>query len=768
MKITDSKGLLTLDQIKLLHDAASFPFSLGDFVSLDDILTTLNVDVFIEDGVRYHDVPYDMLNNANEYWRKRYDEATEQWRNQEGKSKEMIEAEDNLSEIHRMSNFMGQQMLLGLYVPADNHIILYPQAMNTIDDGSRMNELLVSVLAHETMHAYFNRPGHEMFPYAMLFEEPLAEFGMLIYLEETKSPYLSNAYAFVAGKKTCYRFGAKYYDEHKAGDTNHRHILEDYKFELENGVMTILPSLSGVVLPVKITGKGLSKSRYTLSRQCQKALWLSVYDKEKQTIDPSLQARFEEGNMVGDLAMGLLGPYVDVTVKVGGGSLDLNSMIQRTKDCLASGVENICEASFAFRDKKFGKNYCAVDILHKNGDGYDIYEVKSSTDELHSDDDDEDVEHDKNLEKYVRDIAYQKWVLQKCGIKVNDCYLVRINKEYRKKRPFYLSDFFTITNMNGSVEAELLTIEKNVLEAKSTLDFDLFEPLDEIGPQCNKPYECAFKNYCFKDVPKPSVLDLYRMKWEDRWKLYNSGKILFSDLNKGDYGDSNIRNLQVDGMPHKDKTGIGTFLSKIKYPLYFLDFETMMFAIPPYDGLKPYQQIPFQYSLHFQQAKGGTLYHTEYLAESGVDPRIELAERLCKDIPLDSCVVAYNKSFEEHRLRELAALFPHLSAHLTNIADHLVDLIEPFRGAHYYLPAMGGSLSIKSVLPALFPDDPSLDYHNLVGGVQNGGEAMSVFPKIKDMPEPQKSQTRKALLDYCKLDTLAMVKILEKLYDAVK
>ncbi|MCQ2234732.1 MAG: hypothetical protein MJZ24_08365 [Paludibacteraceae bacterium] len=343
MKITDSKGLLTPDQIKLLQDAASLPFSLGEYNSLDDILTTLNVDVFIEDGVRYHDIPYDLLCEAEAYWRKRYDEAAEQCRNQEGRSKEMMEAEDNLSEIHGMSNFMGQQMLLGLYVPADNHIILYPQAMNTIDGGSRMNELLVSVLAHETMHAYFNRPGHEMFPYAMLFEEPLAEFGMLIYLEETKSPYLSNAYAFVAGKKTCYRFGAKYYDEHKAGDTNHRHILEDYKFELENGAMTILPSLLGVTMSVNTKEIGLSKSRYTLSRQCQKALWLSVYDKEKQTVNPGLQARFEEGIMVGVLAMGLLGPYVDVTVKVGDGSLDLASMIQRTKDCLASGVENICE-----------------------------------------------------------------------------------------------------------------------------------------------------------------------------------------------------------------------------------------------------------------------------------------------------------------------------------------------------------------------------------------------------------------------------------------
>lgn len=758
MKIIDSKGLLSPNQIKLLHDAASLPFSLGGFKSLDGIITTLGVDVVVEDGVHYHDIPYDFLREAEEFWRKKYYEAAN--RSREGKTK-MIEVEDNLCEIHRMSNFMGQQMLLGLYVPDDNHIILYPEAMKTIDGGSKMNELLVSVLAHETMHAYFNRPGHEMFPYAMFFEEPLAEFGMLIYLEETKSPYLSYAHAFVAGKQPCYRFGAKYYDEYKAGYTNYRHILEDYKFELENGAMSIHPSLSDVVLPVNTKKKVLSKSRYTLSRQCQKALWLSAYDKDKQTVDPSLQARFEEGNMVGDLAMGLFGPYVDVTVKVGDGSLDLASMIQRTKDCLMKGVENICEASFTFRDKKFGMNYCAVDILRKNGDGYDIYEVKSS-----SDDGLNEKNSDEYLKKYICDIAYQKWVLQKCGINVRRCFLIRINSEYTRKDTLSIADLFCIKNMDIYVNEEYDRVEQNVKKAIQTLICPS-ELSVSIGLQCSNPYECLFKNYCFKDVPKPSVLDLYKMKWADRWNLYNSGKILFKDLNKGEYGDSSIRQLQVEGMPYIDKDGIKSFLSKVNYPLYFLDFETMMFAIPPYDGLKPYQQIPFQYSLHFQATKGGTLYHTEYLAEPGVDPRRKLAEQLCKDIPLDSCVIVYNKSFEEGRLKELAAFFPDLSVHLLNIADHLVDLIEPFREGYYYLPAMGGSLSIKSVLPALFPNDPQFDYHNLSGGVQNGGEAMTVFPKIKGMSEPQKSQTRKALLDYCKLDTLAMVKILEKLYDEV-
>lgn len=755
MKITDSKGLLSPDQIKLLHDAASLEFSLGGFKSLDDIITSLKVDVVIGGDVKYHEIPRDLINAAERYWREKYEEAC--MRSEEGKSDEMMAAENNLSEIYRM----GGQMLLGLYVPSDNNIILYPNAMKTIDDGRRMDELLVSVLAHETMHAYFNRPGHEMFPYALFFEEPLAEFGMLLYLDETKSPYLKFSYEFVKDKDTCYRFGAKYYDEYKSGGHNLRNIVEDYKFELEHGPLTILPSLVHLVSLNATTKKGLSKSRYTLSRQCQKALWLSVYDKEKQTVDPSLQARFEEGNIVGDLAMGLLGPYVDVTVKVGGGKLDLASMIQRTKDCLASGVENICEASFAFRDKKFGLNYCAVDILHKNGDGYDIYEVKSSMD---------DKNEESFLHKYTIDIAYQKWVLQKCGINVKNCFLIRPNKGYVRRKILSYSELFLIKNMTTYVNDELPNVDAQVIEAQSSLSKQS-EPLIPIGSQCSNPHKCGFKEYCFKNIPKPSVMDLYYFG-EIGLKFFNEGKCRYSDLTDEDLDCGrrglHVRRIQVKEKPYIDKSGIEAFLSKIKYPLYFLDFETMRFVIPPYDGLKPYQQIPFQYSLHFQATKGGTLYHTEYLAESGVDPRRKLAEQLCKDIPLDSCVIAYNKSFEEGRLKELAEFFPDLRAHLLNIVGHLIDLKDPFSEGHYYLPAMGGSFSLKSVLPALFPNDPQFDYHNLSGGVQNGEEAMTVFPKIKGMPEPQKSQTRKALLDYCKLDTLAMVKILEKLYDAVK
>lgn len=173
-------------------------------------------------------------------------------------------------------------------------------------------------------------------------------------------------------------------------------------------------------------------------------------------------------------------------------------------------------------------------------------------------------------------------------------------------------------------------------------------------------------------------------------------------------------------------------------------------------------QIPFQYSLHYIEHEGGRLKHKEFLAESETDPRRALAEQLCEDIPMNVCVTAYNKAFECARIKELAAVFPDLSEHLLNIRDNIIDLLVPFQSGWYYNQAMGGSFSIKSVLPAIFPNDPSLDYNNLEG-VHNGGEAMNIFPKIADMSPEDQEKARHDLLKYCELDTYAMVKVWQEL-----
>ena len=215
-----------------------------------------------------------------------------------------------------------------------------------------------------------------------------------------------------------------------------------------------------------------------------------------------------------------------------------------------------------------------------------------------------------------------------------------------------------------------------------------------------------------------------------------------------------------------DKDKIKEFLNTLSYPLYFLDFETYQMPIPLYDNVSPYEQISFQYSLHYMN-NDNHLLHKEFLADAGMDPRRELALRLIKDIPLNVCVLAYNMSFEKNVIKRLANIYPDLSNHLMNIHDNIKDLMIPFKNRYYYNKDMHGSYSIKYVLPALFPDDESLNYHNL-DLIHNGSEAMNSFRALENMDKEESEYTRKRLLEYCKLDTYAMVKIYQKLKEVVK
>lgn len=490
----------------------------------------------------------------------------------------------------------------------------------------------------------------------------------------------------------------------------------------------------------------LSKSRYCIFTQCPRALWLKVNRPELAAQNPDLEAKFENGNEIGDLAMGLFGDFIEVTSYTDDGKLDLAEMIRRTRALVEAGEEIICEASFSYNG-----NYCAVDILKKENGGYAIYEVKSST-------------HVSSV--YATDIAYQKYVLEKCGINVTGTNLICINSSYVFNGELDLTKFFKIIDLSAEVSEEYRYVEENIAKALNTLSLT-DEPTCDISENCNSPYSCSFWNHCADHIPTPSVFSLYRMNYSKALEYYNRGIVTFEDLLQDDILKNKIRSLQVEHTlrekeTHVDVDGIKSFLSTLSYPLYFLDFETMQPIVPQFVGTKPYAQIPFQYSLHYIESLDGELKHKEFLGISGEDPRRAIAERLCADIPRDVCVLAYNKNFECSRIRELAAVFPDLSEHLLNIERNIKDLIDPFRNGYYYNRAMGNSFSIKSVLPAIYPNDPSLDYHNLEG-IHNGSEAMAIFPRINDMSPEDAETARYNLLKYCELDTYAMVKVWEEL-----
>ena len=496
-----------------------------------------------------------------------------------------------------------------------------------------------------------------------------------------------------------------------------------------------------------------SKSKFCQCWQCPKMLWLHKNKPEEYEIGEDVQERMRIGNEVGDLAMGIFGDFVEVTAKKEDGSLDLTEMIRRTEEEMQKGAKVICEASFCHEGK-----YCAVDILLRGKKGWIICEVKSGT------------HYDKDV--YYMDVAYQMYILEQCGVPVQDCCLICLNRSYRFSGTLKLNELFYATRITDAAEHLQPKVPQILAEADWVLS-QTSEPDIPLSVGCRAPYPCGFWNYCARNLPSPSVFDLYQMNFDEMLRYYDAKLTDFPSLlsSKKITDAKQLRQMEhaVHPQPdYVDKKQIRAFLEELKYPLYFLDFETIQPAVPRYVGTSPYDQIPFQYSLHIAQAHGD-LEHREFLAEAkkGQDPRRALAEQLCRDIPENACTVAYNKAFECTMLEKMAAIFPDLAEHLRSIAKNMKDLLVPFRKGYYYSRAMGGSFSIKRVLPALFPNDPSLNYENL-RGVHNGAQAMSVFPKMEDMEADELAAAREDLLRYCELDTYAMVKIWEKLKDVCK
>ena len=274
------------------------------------------------------------------------------------------------------------------------------------------------------------------------------------------------------------------------------------------------------------------------------------------------------------------------------------------------------------------------------------------------------------------------------------------------------------------------------------------------------PYECAFTGHCWQHVPEEGAVFELAGKGADCYQMYHGGitklKDIPLDLVKGK------QRQQVEAAKKKqtivNKEGLQDFLDSLWYPLCFLDFETFMKAVPSYNGQRPYQQIPFQFSLHIQKKPGGRLYHHEYLAPPNVDPREQLLEHLLEAIPEDACILAYHMSFERDRLNELAAMYPRKKKRIQRLIDNMIDLIVPFRSRHLYRWKQKGSHSIKAVLPAFVKD---LNYDDLEIG--DGGAAMQAYHEMCALADrPKKlARLRKHLLAYCRQDTLAMVRLLK-------
>lgn len=477
--------------------------------------------------------------------------------------------------------------------------------------------------------------------------------------------------------------------------------------------------------------KLLTKSRYLYGLQCSTLLWLSVHAPEKiPKAEIADLHRIEQGREVGDFAKKLFPEGVSISyADFDQNLLNTKKLISQRKVFFEGGILE-------------GSLYSRADILVPSGNQeWDILEVKSST---------------SAKEEHIHDVSYQRFVYEKSGLKIRKCFVVHVNRDFVKNGDIDPQLFFLKQDITSEVNEVSKGIEKRISFMLDILNSQS-KPISRFP--CESPKNCPVCDECWEVLPKENVFSLYR-GGKKCSELYSKGIKLLKEIPAGEKL-SEPQKIQVlcskSGMPNIKKEGISAFLQLLKEPSHFLDFETYSLAIPRYDGMKPYQQIPFQFSLH--TTKDGSVNHQSYLADSSIDPRKEFIERLNAALGKEGSVVVYNQSFEQTRLKELSRFFPEFEAEIKSILPRFVDLLKPFRNFDYYNPSQEGSASIKKVLPAL----TGKSYGELE--VANGASASTLFynTTLGKLSKEETNKIREDLVKYCTLDTEGMIWILDEL-----
>lgn len=435
-------------------------------------------------------------------------------------------------------------------------------------------------------------------------------------------------------------------------------------------------------------------------------LWLKKNDPKKlPPVDDNTQALFDAGHQFETYAESLFPEGATL------GFSDYSeylSLPQRTQDAIKRGNQVLFQPRFEWQDFT-----CICDIVSFIGaNEVDLYEIKASTSAK--------VDHEF-------DLSFQTAVLEGTGLKVRDMYVIHVNNQYVR---------------NGPIEADKITHIQDVTEKvrkKSELTAKHMPQVLAIAKQ--------------KTMPDPSP-DLAKLGSKKDWmKIY---EILFPQEPK---------QYPADLKPTIQRDKTQDFLNELKYPLYFLDYETMSGLIPYFDGHRPYQQVPFQYSLHILESPDAELTQKEYLHRNNSDPSRPLTEQLIQDIGEKGTVLVWYEGFEKARNSELGDMLTEYKDVMEAINDRVVDLMLPFKNKWYDDLRFEGSASIKQVLPVLCPE---LSYKTL--GIQEGGSAQRLWMEavLDDKRATQKDQILDNLLEYCKLDTLAMVKIYRHLDQSAK
>lgn len=490
--------------------------------------------------------------------------------------------------------------------------------------------------------------------------------------------------------------------------------------------------------PLKPFSPFISKSKYLSGLQCHKLLWFQYNAKDQiPAFDAQTQAIFDQGHLVGEMAKKLYPGGIEIA----GAANDFGKILELSKQAL-SQRKPLFEAAF-----KSGNAFARADILNPVGkNDWEIVEVKSST---------------EVKEVNLHDLALQRFAYEGAGLSITKCLLLHINNEYVRKGEVEPKKLFTITDVTEQVQALMKTVRPN-LETMVDVIRQKSQPEIEIGPHCNDPYACPLQELCWKFLPEHNPLTLYYFKKEKAFELIHDGHLdilkLPASVSLSEKQDIQVNALR-DRKPYIEKAGIRDFLNELEYPVYYLDFETFGTAIPLFDDVRPYEQIPFQFSLDIVEGEGKKPMHESFLADGASDPRPEILKRLKSLLGNEGSIVAYNAPFEKDKLSKASGIFTEYATWYEAIEPRFLDLLAPFKSFYYYHPDQRGSASIKAVLPAL----TGKSYQGLE--IAEGGTASLEYLRVTfgDVSEEERQKVRRDLEKYCALDTEGMLLIVEEL-----
>lgn len=485
----------------------------------------------------------------------------------------------------------------------------------------------------------------------------------------------------------------------------------------------------------------LSKTSYIRGLQCHKALFLyRYYPQFRDPVSLSRQAAFNRGHDVGALARQLFPGGVDATAGVGARSIEA---VQRTQQLMQQGANVIYEAAFVYEDV-----LVLADIFVRDGTKWVVYEIKSSL---------------RLSSAYYQDAALQYYVIAGAGIPVSDFYLVHLNADYVRDTALNLQQLFRQVSILSFALEQKSIIEERINTQKQVLSAT---QVPEIlpGAKCFSPYACDYMGHCWKSRPQNSVFQLAGISRAEQERLYESGQqspeqvIITDELPL-------LARLQVTTnrlrQPFIDYKALRNFIQQFNAGIYFLDIENVQSAVPRYPGVRPFMALPFAYSLH--RKNGEKLEQTDFIAEPGADPRPAFIQNFLKDTAGETPILVYDASAERQTLKSLIQIFPEHTAEIRQRLSRLYDLMQPFASGWFHHPDMQGSISLKAVLPALVPE---LSHADL--SIQNGSHAMAVYEQLHQSTDLFEHQTKMdELREYCRLDTLGMVRIFEVLEQAV-